>query len=526
MRTISPSLVLTSVSAAGGVFSFGTAIHIALFFQALPAGKHAIPPRIESLVILLPVLFMLAVALFGVAWRTVQPTSPQWAVASRWSSGFILLWALVSGFLLLVNYPLPPQVHHVDKFLLGCVVVLTWSVGFILQPARMDGLLKSRGYYWTRVVLINALVFVVVGEATLRVADPFLARSGLFGGKQSPASLKPNVPVRGSIGVTNSQGFRDRERAFERTGNAPRVLALGDSMTWGAGVSYDETFTALLEQSLQAVASGAEVVNLGVPGWGPHEEFHLLKVYGIRFHPDVVLLNFTVSNDIHNERWDNTNLAHILVVAGQSYYVHSNGNWVHDVLGPDRWYLYHNVNYVIRVGASRLQRAAESRSGGTPAGEWAPLVSRAHYIKGIRERDDIYLRDNTPLFEDHWNRTQATLLEVRDFLQTRGLPWVLVLIPDHVQLDHDLQGEFLASIGASPELYDFEKPQKLLRAWCKKNGVPVVDLFPVFQAVDWPKKMYFQNDYHLTAAGHKVSASAIFPVLQERWARSADGTLN
>lgn len=515
MRTIPAPRVLALLCAAGGVLALAAAGDIVWYLQALRDAKQAVPPRTGNLVFVLPVLALLAVALLGAAWRAVCQGSPQWAAASRWSPWFVALWAAVIGYTLLLNYPLPPHVHHVDKFLIGSLVVLVWSAWLLLKPARLADLLDTRGYRWVKVALVNVLVFVVVGEAGLRLADPVLARSGLFGDKQTPAALRPHVPVRGSIGVTNSQGFRDRERTFARASGAPRVLALGDSLTWGAGVSYDETFTALLEGSLQATVPGAEVINVGVPGWGPHEEFHLLKVYGITLQPTVVLLNFFVGNDIHNERWEDTNLARILVVAGQSYYVHSNGNRVHDTLGPDRWFLYHDLNYLIKVGASRIRRAGEPREGGTPAGETAPLVSKAHYVKAIRERDDIYLKAESPLFEEHWKRTLATLAELRDYLRARNVSLVLVLIPDHVQLDRELQREFLSVIGAAPDRYDFEKPQKLLRAWCATNGVRLLDLLPVFQADADPRRLYFTNDYHLTAAGHQLTAGAIAPVLRK-----------
>lgn len=515
MRTIPASRVLALLCAAGGACALAAAGDIAWYLQTLRDAKQAIPPRTGNLMLALPVLALLAASLAGSAWRVARSGSPQQAAASRWSPWFVMLWAAVIGYVLLLNYPVPPHVHHVDKFLIGAVVVLVWSAWFLLRPARLADLLETRGYRWAKVALVNALVFVVVGEAALRLADPVLARSGLFGGKQTPAALRPHVPVRGSIGVTNSQGFRDRERTFERAPGVPRVLALGDSITWGAGVGYDETFTALLEGTLRAAAPGAEVINVGVPGWGPHEEFHLLKVYGIKLQPDLVLLDFFVGNDIQNERWEDTNLARILVVAGQSYYVHSNGNRVHDLLGLDRWFLYHDLNYLIKVGAGRLRRAGEPREGGTPAGETAPLVSRAHYVKAIRERDDIYLKADSPLFQEHWRRTLATLAEIRDYLKSRNVPLVLVLIPDHVQLDRELQREFLSVIGAAPEQYDFEKPQRLLRDWCANNGVRLLDLLPVFQADADPRRFYFTNDYHLTAAGHQMAAGAIAPVLRK-----------
>jgi len=63
-------------------------------------------------------------------------------------------------------------------------------------------------------------------------------------------------------------------------------------------VTYDETFVTLLERMLGRAAPGAEVINLGVPGSEPEQEFHLVKAYGIRFQPEVVMLNVFIGNDI------------------------------------------------------------------------------------------------------------------------------------------------------------------------------------------------------------------------------------
>lgn len=150
------------------------------------------------------------------------------------------------------------------------------------------------------------------------------------------------------------------------------------------------------------------------------------------------------------------------------------------------------------------------------SGEWAPLVSRTQYLKGIHERSDIYLKENSPFFEHHWSRTKASLLAIRDFLRERGIPLLLVMIPEHVQLDPALQSEYLASIGDSPERYDFQKPQRLLRVWCADNKIGVIDLMPTFRVEPNPSSLHFQNDFHWSAAGHKLAAEAILPILRER----------
>jgi len=125
-----------------------------------------------------------------------------------------------------------------------------------------------------------------------------LARSGLFDSRyNTPFGLVPHRPTEGSIGRTNSSGFRDRERTRERASAASRIVALGDSFTWGAGITYDDTFVTLLEQKLQAEQPGAEVMNLGASGFQPDEYLSVLTWHGLQYHPDLVLMNFYIGND-------------------------------------------------------------------------------------------------------------------------------------------------------------------------------------------------------------------------------------
>jgi len=65
---------------------------------------------------------------------------------------------------------------------------------------------------------------------------------------------------------TNSLGLRGADL---RASGGERVLLLGDSYTFGAGVDDDETFAAQLQRILgQQGRDGWEVVNAGVPGYG------------------------------------------------------------------------------------------------------------------------------------------------------------------------------------------------------------------------------------------------------------------
>jgi len=83
----------------------------------------------------------------------------------------------------------------------------------------------------------------------------------------------------------NSRGFRGPEVPFQRTPGRKRIVALGDSFTFGWGVEEEETWPARLARILDV-----EVVNLGVSGYGTDQEYILLQSEGRAYRPDVVLV--------------------------------------------------------------------------------------------------------------------------------------------------------------------------------------------------------------------------------------------
>lgn len=522
----------------GAIGALATAVDVGRFVMTTPAGSLTDPLQLGKVGVVAGLFGWLAGMLALVAWQAGRPSSGQRDLVSRWSSCSVVLWAGLPVFLLLVYYPLPPHKHHLDKLLLILGLLLGWTVGFAARPNLVGTILESRGYGWFRVAAINLLVFIAAGEVLARGMDSYLGRHGIFGAKHTPASLKPFREVSGSIGRSNSQGFRDRERTKEKTGPAPRVIVLGDSFVWGIGVSYDDTFTTVLERALGETHPGAEVINLGVPGFEPDHYFHLLRHYGIGLQPDAVVLALYVGNDIMRRRGADGEEA--VVVAGQSYYVHRNGNWVHDHLGGDRWHLYHNLNYLWRVGRARLERWLDrSPAGGfTRAGAAAAVrvrtagrpeatpVLRTHpaYLRDIDERSEIYLKDDTETFLYHWRHTQEILTATVAYLKDRKIPLLVVLIPDQVQHDQALMNEYLAAVGFSSDRYDFEKPQRLLRAWCGHHEVLCLDLLAVFRNEPDPRRLYLHDDPHWSRAGHELAAKAILTALQRLLAGQAGAT--
>ncbi len=103
---------------------------------------------------------------------------------------------------------------------------------------------------------------------------------------------RPNIRLSIPYAVsTNSLGLRDDEPR-EKDGRM-RILALGDSRTFGDGVSDHETWPYLLEHQLNEIqADRFEVINAGVCGWNALQGLRYLEREGLRLRPHLAICAF------------------------------------------------------------------------------------------------------------------------------------------------------------------------------------------------------------------------------------------
>jgi lysophospholipase L1-like esterase len=138
------------------------------------------------------------------------------------------------------------------------------------------------------------------GGRPRRVEAPELSRPDrLLGWSPLPgARTRLRSPGEFDVAVRiNRQGFRaDREYPLDLPPGIRRIVAVGDSFTFGNGVEVEDAFPSLLERRLPAT----EVINLGVPGYGVDQQLLMLESRGLRFRPDVVLLGLHTPDVFRN----------------------------------------------------------------------------------------------------------------------------------------------------------------------------------------------------------------------------------
>jgi hypothetical protein len=92
----------------------------------------------------------------------------------------------------------------------------------------------------------------------------------------------------------NSLGLREPERPVARPAGKRRVVATGDSITFGIGVNDDEAFPRQMERQLgENGVRDIEVWNAGVPGYAMADHLGFLRKRVLPLGPDVVVLQLS-----------------------------------------------------------------------------------------------------------------------------------------------------------------------------------------------------------------------------------------
>lgn len=93
----------------------------------------------------------------------------------------------------------------------------------------------------------------------------------------------------------DSLGLRGAELPPRRPGEL-RILAAGDSFTYGHGMSDDATYPAVLQTILHAHGVDATVLNAGRPGYGLDQTYRAIVERWLALAPDLVLVGIHCSD--------------------------------------------------------------------------------------------------------------------------------------------------------------------------------------------------------------------------------------
>jgi len=88
------------------------------------------------------------------------------------------------------------------------------------------------------------------------------------------------------------EGFRDLNAADKVDPKLPRIVAIGDSNTWGYGVRPEEAWPSVLGRALP----NAAVLNMGTLGYSSFQGYGTLRKYGERLRPSLIVASFNFND--------------------------------------------------------------------------------------------------------------------------------------------------------------------------------------------------------------------------------------
>lgn len=335
------------------------------------------------------------------------------------------------------------------------------------------------------------LVSLLIAELAVRLVRPQAVMT------VTPGLYQPDTPRRYRIApgfrgritnqaefdtevVTNREGLRGPEVGPKPAGGL-RVLAIGDSFTFGVGAKQDETWPARLERQMRNV----QVLNAGAPGFGVPDEVAWFEAHGAELQPDAVVVAVFLANDLQDASPDQPKVAVVdgsLVVPGETG-------------GLRRWLYYH----------SHLFRLLKS----------SVLEGRVRSLLGLKEpwakrelRAELSLY--APELPEELRKGAEATETAAARLASRGVPAVAVLIPSLPQVDPRRWTALLDQFGLDPQGYVPRRPNRLFREIFERHGIPVLDLTdPFAAAVRQGQGIYYPIDQHLMPAGYDLMARTI-----------------
>ena len=276
---------------------------------------------------------------------------------------------------------------------------------------------------------------------------------------------------------TNSLGIRgDKEITFTKPANVFRVLLLGDSFTFGYGVDVEQTYGALIESTLREKGINAEVINLGVSGFGTAEELVMLNKRGLKFDPDLVIVGFCRNDHLNNV------LSLLYVIDNSGQLVRKNEEYLPAI--KERDFLYSFALYRFLAERSHLLYFVREKI--------STIVMQNIRNRNIQvinaDTGKIVTKDKAIIKEKERQLTAALLDEIKRTCVNNNINFCILDIPGGKQFTSSLPYDNLTFV----------------------NRDEIIDPAPVFKNESANKKLYWtQSAGHWTPEGHKIASELL-----------------
>lgn len=352
--------------------------------------------------------------------------------------------------------------------------LLLATVAALLPLGAMEGMLRLM--YPGSVDALNNASFTRVSMRPGQTTE-------LIPGAVNPHFMGAGVRV-------NALGFRGAELDAPKPEGRFRLLAVGDSVTFGFGVPEEAGFVSLLADGLKAKGKDVDVVNHGLPGAGLPYYLHSIRRYCEPLDADAMIVSVVLNDIVEYKPEESLDVP----VPG------SRAN-----ADPAAWSRFTRGSYALTAGFKQLKSLL--------------------YAVGVLDLKDspgyrfVVLETDPAAAARAWEASLAVLDLTVEAASACGVPLGVVVFPLEVQLSEAALASYREGIGVPLAATALDMaPQLVLSEWAASRGVPLIDLRPAF-VKDEPGALFLRDAYvnldpvHPSVLGHRRTADQLEPAL-------------
>jgi hypothetical protein len=312
----------------------------------------------------------------------------------------------------------------------------------------------------------------------------------------------------------NNLGFRDRDFPVRKSG-AKRVLAIGDSFTYGWGVDGEDSWPKVMERELRRGGLDIEVANLGAPGAGPREYAALAERAIPLLRPDLIVVGMLQADDVFQAAESPVEGP---APAGQRVLRSFRAlypNLMQMVSPVDSKQIHVSKEELRETWRKQVKDFLGQMTGAERTRfEKLPSQVRAAYQAGGLNPGLLYMamRHGEFLIDTcdaggkgrrGIEETAKELAKIRQYAERAHADLVVVPVPYRAYVSRRDQAE-MAGLGfhVEEEMLRWSTPDDVIQEACRGADVRFFSVTTEFRERGRANELYFQWDGHLNQAGH------------------------
>lgn len=313
---------------------------------------------------------------------------------------------------------------------------------------------------------------------------------------QSAMFVAPSKEYKSEVSV-NSHGWPDTEHAYNKPQDVTRELIIGDSFVENFQLPYESRFFRQLQNKL---GENNEVIAMGRGNTGTGPQHLILKNYGLKYNPDIVIHMFFEGNDVKNNSQKLQNDPYL-----PYFTINENGN-LKQLEHTKKSYrkMAKLKDFLLNFRTTKLVLSIRQTI----------IENKRNHSNDYPTDYHVYDKNYLPEFDDAWKITKKIILETKSEVEKKGAKYILVAIPASEQIDIKKQSEIYKTYSKiNPSEIDFEKPDKILTEFCQENSIECHFMMPYFKKylTDNPnKELYFFRDGHWNADGTNLTSEFLY----------------